>query len=159
MIARRKMSQNEWETTEIRAWQSWDMSHPFPAQVANDAVVRFAAGRVAGTGAYGVAVARGPPRYGDAGSAADVGAALLWTRSPLSPVRNGDFCGPPGRGGAMMGMGASGIHRPLFSRDESPGGERTLALGGDDLASRSPRPHGLGGGGAAAAACLSLIHI
>ena len=27
------MSQNEWKTTEIGAWQSWDMSHPFPAQV------------------------------------------------------------------------------------------------------------------------------
>ena len=27
------MSQNEWNTTEIRAWQSWPTSRPFPAQV------------------------------------------------------------------------------------------------------------------------------
>ena len=33
MIARPKMSQNEWTSTEIRAWQSWPTSHPFPAQV------------------------------------------------------------------------------------------------------------------------------
>ena len=33
MIARRKLSQNEWKTTEIRAWQSWPTSHPCPAQV------------------------------------------------------------------------------------------------------------------------------
>ena len=33
MIARPKMSQDEWNTTEIRAWQSWPTSHPFPAQV------------------------------------------------------------------------------------------------------------------------------
>ena len=32
MIARPKMSQIEWTTTEIRAWQSCKMSHPFPAQ-------------------------------------------------------------------------------------------------------------------------------
>ena len=32
MIARPKMSQNERKTTEIRAWQSWPTSHPFPAQ-------------------------------------------------------------------------------------------------------------------------------
>ena len=27
------MSQNEWTTTELRAWQSWPTSHPCPAQV------------------------------------------------------------------------------------------------------------------------------
>ena len=31
------MSQNEWNTTEIQAWQSWPTSHPFPAQVAGHA--------------------------------------------------------------------------------------------------------------------------
>ena len=33
MIARPKMSRIEWKSTEIRAWQSWPTSHPFPAQV------------------------------------------------------------------------------------------------------------------------------
>ena len=29
------MSQIEWKTIEIRAWQSWPTSHPFPAQAIN----------------------------------------------------------------------------------------------------------------------------
>ena len=33
MIARPKMSQNEWKTIEIRGFKKLDMSHPFPAQV------------------------------------------------------------------------------------------------------------------------------
>ena len=32
MIARPNMSQIESKTTEVRAWQSWPTSHPFPAQ-------------------------------------------------------------------------------------------------------------------------------
>ena len=33
MIARPKMSQNEWKTTEIRGLKKLELSHPFPAQV------------------------------------------------------------------------------------------------------------------------------
>ena len=41
MIARPKMSQNEWKTTEIRAWQSWPTSRPFPAQASIAWVIYF----------------------------------------------------------------------------------------------------------------------
>ena len=35
MIARPKMSQNEWKTTEIRGFKKLELPHPFPAQVAD----------------------------------------------------------------------------------------------------------------------------
>ena len=40
MIARPKMSQIEWKTIEIGAWQSWPTSHPFPAQVHLEVLVQ-----------------------------------------------------------------------------------------------------------------------
>ena len=57
MIARRKMSQNEWNPTEIRARQRWPTSHSFPAQAATAACCRASA-----TAATASSARRGSPR-------------------------------------------------------------------------------------------------
>ena len=90
------MSQNEWTTTEIRAWQSWPTSRPFPAQVFASVLARR---HTAGVG-LGVFGARGEAPSGDARYDADArgprsGAACAVDALLADPLHDDDAARMP----------------------------------------------------------------
>ena len=65
MIARPKMSQNEWKTTEIRGFKKLEIAHPFPAQAGPGRVVpppRVCARRRGSLEPHGLGGGGEPPR-------------------------------------------------------------------------------------------------
>ena len=85
MIARPKVSQNEWKAAEMRAWQSWPTSRPFPAQVSRVAFRQLprAAGRWRAGDCY--ALCRAAGLFGDALSPSFVLTALERSAGQGSP--------------------------------------------------------------------------